>query len=68
LLSPLHFPAHRCTPLALRAIFSKADDIENLIGAEAEEVGCNYEDEAAERRHAARAAGLLPLIDEGGQP
>lgn len=39
--------------LALRAIWGKADDIENCINCRAEEVGCNYQDPARERRFAA---------------
>lgn len=35
---------------ALDAIWKKADDIENCINSEAEEVGCNYTDEAQRRR------------------
>lgn len=42
---------------ALIAIRGKADDIDNCIGHQAEEVGCNYHDpNTARRRDAARAA------------
>lgn len=40
----------------LGTIRVKAEDIENLINCEAENVGCNYKDEAAERRYEARRA------------
>lgn len=43
---------------ALRAIWYKADDIENCINHQAEEVGCNYRDPNAERRYAAHRAAL----------
>lgn len=38
----------------LRSIWSKADDIENCINSEAEQVGCNYVDDAENRRLEAR--------------
>lgn len=38
---------------ALKAIWGKADDIQNCINGEAEEVGCNYIDEDERRRMAA---------------
>lgn len=41
---------------ALRAIWGKADDIENCINCEAEEVGCNYRDPNTQRRYAAARA------------
>lgn len=39
---------------ALRAIWGKADDTENHINGQAEEVGCNYRDPNADRRSAAQ--------------
>lgn len=41
---------------ALRAIWVKADEVENCINYNAEEVGCNYRDPSTARRYAARAA------------
>ncbi|MCO6427121.1 hypothetical protein [Nitrosomonas communis] len=38
---------------ALRAIWSKAEDIQGCINAQAEDVGCNYVDNAQSRRWAA---------------
>jgi hypothetical protein len=38
---------------ALSAIRNKADDIMNCINGEAENVGCNYVDDAARRRYEA---------------
>ncbi|THF64262.1 hypothetical protein [Pseudothauera rhizosphaerae] len=35
---------------ALRAIWEKADDIRGIIGCEAEDVGCENQDEASDRR------------------
>ena len=35
---------------ALAAIWGKADDIQNCINSQAEEVGCNYVDDAKRRR------------------
>lgn len=46
--------------LALSAICGKADDIMNCINSEAEQVGCNYVDDALSRRQAARAAFSQP--------
>ena len=45
----------------LTSIHAKANDIENLINSEAEEVGCNYKDEAAARRADARYAAEKSL-------
>lgn len=39
-----------------RTIRLKADDIENVINCEAENVGCNYKDKSRERRYQARRA------------
>lgn len=41
---------------ALKAIWSKADDIQNCINSEAEQVGCNYADDNQRRRRDARHA------------
>ncbi len=41
---------------ALRSISGKAEDIENCINSEAEEVGCHYRDPKIERRYAAHTA------------
>lgn len=41
---------------ALRNIWGRADDVQNSINCEAEEVGCNYVDEAEQRRQDARQA------------
>lgn len=38
---------------ALKIIWSKAEDIQNCINAAAEQVGCNYKDDAQRRRMAA---------------
>lgn len=38
---------------ALRTIWGKADDIQNCINCEAENVGCNWMSEASKRRWAA---------------
>ena len=40
----------------LNAIKGRSEDLENLIGCEAERVGCNYIDEALARRREARFA------------
>jgi len=49
---------------ALKAILGKADDIQNCINGEAEQVGCNYTDDARRRRwdalRQAREAGVRP--------
>ncbi len=42
--------------LALQAIWKKAEDFENCINCEAENLGCNWIDEAASRRRNAQAA------------
>lgn len=49
------------TARVLDAIRAKADDIMNLINYEAEVVGCNYKDKAAERRQDARNAAETRL-------
>ena len=41
---------------ALKAIWGKADDIQNCINSEAEQVGCNYVDDAQRRRWDAQRA------------
>ena len=41
---------------ALKAIWGKADDIQNCINSQAEEVGCNYVDDAQRRRWDAQCA------------
>lgn len=40
----------------LEAIRSKAKEVEHLINAEAEQVGCNYKNESEQRRWNARLA------------
>ncbi|MEF8755080.1 MAG: hypothetical protein V5B60_14320 [Accumulibacter sp.] len=47
---------HEAIAGALRAIWGKADDIENCINSRAEEVGCNYRDPNTERRYAVHRA------------
>ena len=44
------------TANALSAIWGKAEDIQNCINSQAEEVGCNYVDDAQSRRWAAQRA------------
>ncbi len=39
---------------ALELIWNKAEDIQDRINSEAEQVGCNYTDKARDRRWAAR--------------
>lgn len=39
-----------CMAIVLNAIWDRAVDVENSINAMAEEVGCNYKDEAMGRR------------------
>lgn len=51
--TPDGYRFHENIALALRAIWGKADDIENCINYRAEQVGCNYSDPARERRYAA---------------
>mgnify|MGYP000004573891 CR=1 FL=1 len=41
---------------ALKAIWGKADDIQNCTNSEAEQVGCNYVDDAQRRRWDAQRA------------
>ena len=41
---------------ALNAIWCKAEDIQNCINSQAEEVGCNYVDDAQRRRWDAQRA------------
>lgn len=45
----------------LRTIRAKAEDIENLINCEAEQVGCHYQDPATERRYEAQRAAEARL-------
>src|ERR1700730_3630776 len=54
--SPMGYQHPEIIANALRAIWGKADDIQNCINAEAESVGCNYRDELIERRYAAYRA------------
>lgn len=50
---------------ALRAIWVKADDIENCVNFAAGQVGCNYKDQATERRRdAQRVAGMNATTTE----
>lgn len=55
---------------ALKAIWGKADDTQNCIGREAEQVGCDYTDDDQLRRWAAfrqaREAGVAEAIKKGG--
>ncbi len=51
---------------ALRVIWGKADDIQNAINCDAEAVGCNYVDEAAALRYAARQAERQRIAEQGG--
>ncbi|NMM13592.1 MAG: hypothetical protein HHJ17_08660 [Rhodoferax sp.] len=44
-----------CMAIVLNAIFDRAMDVENNINAMAEEVGCNYKDQAQRRRMDARS-------------
>jgi len=46
--------------MALRNIWAKSDLIADCIGCEAEAVGCNYVDEALQRRYAAREEAQQP--------
>jgi len=41
-------------PRVLEMIWNKAEDIQDRINSEAETVGCNYTDEAQQRRREAR--------------
>ena len=52
---------------AIRVIWSKADDTQNAINCDAEAVGCNYVDDAASRRYAARQAERQRLSIGGAE-
>ncbi|PHV11505.1 hypothetical protein [Chitinimonas sp. BJB300] len=47
---------------ALQMIWGKADDIQNSINAQAEEVGCHYVDDARHRRWNAQRAALTSAV------
>lgn len=52
---------------ALRAIWVKADDIENCVNFAAEQVGCNYKDQFYDLRALAMSASAMTLtIDDEG--
>lgn len=51
---------------AFSAIWSKAENIENCINSEAEEVGCNYSDQDAERRYSAHSIARQNLLQAQG--
>lgn len=53
---PYGYLHHENIAKALQAIWNKAENVEDCIGREAEEVGCNYEDQAMKRRYAASYA------------
>ncbi|MBL8420147.1 MAG: hypothetical protein JNK92_05870 [Dechloromonas sp.] len=53
------YPCQETIAQVLAIIQSKAQDIKNIINCTAENVGCNYKDEAAGRRYEARRAAEL---------
>lgn len=59
--TPDGYRFHENIALALRAIWGKADDIENCINCRAEEAGCNYSDPGRERRYAAEREAINEL-------
>ncbi len=51
---------------ALHVIWGKAEEIQNAINCDAEAVGCNYVDDAAGRRYAARQAERQRVAEQAG--